>query len=64
MSWSIYIILLRYLGAMGSIEAEEVGHMCVQLIIITYFYLEFHVHLNNCNTKPVNIGVQWGLVDH
>jgi len=28
-----------------------------------YFYLEFHMTLNSCVTKPVNIGAQWGLID-
>ena len=43
---------------------EEVGHACVPHILITYFYLEFPMSLNSYNTKPANIGVQWGSVDH
>ena len=41
-------------------QAEEVGHACAPLILITYFYLEFHVTLNGHNTKPANIGAHWG----
>ena len=26
--------------------AEEVGHACAPFILITYFYLEFHMTLN------------------
>jgi len=35
--------------------------VCMPLIVITY---EFHMSLNSCNTKPANIGVQWGSIDH
>jgi len=38
--------------------------VCALLIVITHFYLEFHASLNNYNTKPANIKVQWGSVDH
>ena len=31
------------------------GRTCMRPI--TYFYLEFHVSLNSCNTKPANVGV-------
>ena len=40
------------------------GRICVHTAYNTYFYLEFHISLNSCNTKSANIGVQWGLVDH
>jgi len=46
-----------------NIYPEEVGHACAPLILIAYFYLEFHVTLNGHNTKPANIGTHWGSID-
>ena len=41
------------------------GRKCgMPLNVIKYFYLEFHMSLNSCNTKPANKGVQWGSVDY
>jgi len=35
--------------------------VCALLIVITYLYWEFHLSLNNFNTKPANIASSMGL---
>ena len=42
---------------------HSAGHKYLGHVSVYFFYLEFHVTLNSHNTKPENIGAQWGLVD-